>query len=259
MSSKRFGGLVAVDDADLTVRKGTITALIGPNGSGKTTLFNLVTGGMTADSGQIWFEGKRIDRLHSLEAGAPRPRPDVPDHPAVQGDVGPAERRRPGAGRPLADDVRRRGQRRRGRPGPRAAGRGRPRPAGRPARRRPVVRAAEAGRAGPGPDAGAEADPARRAGRRREPEPARPADRGDPGAQRAGHLLPRGRAQHPDGAGALRPGRGVLPGRPIAEGEPQAIRNDPVVLDAYLGDDWRPTAASRTAGGAAGLSTTERG
>jgi branched-chain amino acid transport system permease protein len=62
-ATKSFGGLVAVDNADLTVREGTITALIGPNGSGKTTLFNLVTGAMPADAGQIWFDGRRIDRL----------------------------------------------------------------------------------------------------------------------------------------------------------------------------------------------------
>ncbi len=68
-ASKRFGGLVAVDDADLTVRKGTITALIGPNGSGKTTLFNLVTGGMQADAGEIWFEGRRIDRMPPWKRG----------------------------------------------------------------------------------------------------------------------------------------------------------------------------------------------
>ncbi|MEV0380361.1 branched-chain amino acid ABC transporter ATP-binding protein/permease [Nonomuraea sp. NPDC050643] len=61
--SKRFGGLVAVDDVSLDVRRGTITALIGPNGSGKTTLFNLITGGLPADSGEIWFDGRRIDGL----------------------------------------------------------------------------------------------------------------------------------------------------------------------------------------------------
>jgi len=61
--SKRFGGISAVSEADLVVRRGTITALIGPNGSGKTTLFNLITGGMPADSGEIYFDGERIDQL----------------------------------------------------------------------------------------------------------------------------------------------------------------------------------------------------
>lgn len=61
--SKRFGGLVAVDGADLVVRRGTVTGLIGPNGSGKTTLFNLVTGTLRADAGAITFEGRRIDRM----------------------------------------------------------------------------------------------------------------------------------------------------------------------------------------------------
>ncbi len=67
--SKRFGGLVAVDGADLTVREGSITALIGPNGSGKTTLFNLITGAMRADSGEVWLDGKRIDRMQPWERG----------------------------------------------------------------------------------------------------------------------------------------------------------------------------------------------
>ncbi|MEO7982229.1 MAG: branched-chain amino acid ABC transporter ATP-binding protein/permease [Sporichthyaceae bacterium] len=68
-ASKAFGGLVAVDGADLTVRQGTITALIGPNGSGKTTLFNLVTGAMGADSGEVWLDGTRIDRMKPWERG----------------------------------------------------------------------------------------------------------------------------------------------------------------------------------------------
>jgi ABC-type branched-subunit amino acid transport system ATPase component/ABC-type branched-subunit amino acid transport system permease subunit len=67
--SKRFGGLTAVDDAGLVVQPGTITALIGPNGSGKTTLFNLITGGMTADSGEIWFDGRRIDGMRPWKRG----------------------------------------------------------------------------------------------------------------------------------------------------------------------------------------------
>ena len=68
-ASKAFGGLVAVDGADLVVRQGTITALIGPNGSGKTTLFNLVTGAMGADQGEVWLDGTRIDRMKPWERG----------------------------------------------------------------------------------------------------------------------------------------------------------------------------------------------
>ena len=68
-ASKRFGGLVAVDNASLTVRKGSITGLIGPNGSGKTTLFNLITGGMSADSGEVYLQGQRIDRMPPWQRG----------------------------------------------------------------------------------------------------------------------------------------------------------------------------------------------
>jgi len=68
-ASKRFGGLVAVDNASLTVRKGSITGLIGPNGSGKTTLFNLITGGMSADSGEVHLQGQRIDGMPPWQRG----------------------------------------------------------------------------------------------------------------------------------------------------------------------------------------------
>ncbi len=67
--TKRFGGLTAVDRADLTVEEGSITALIGPNGSGKTTLFNLITGTMPADAGTVIFAGKRIDNLTPWSRG----------------------------------------------------------------------------------------------------------------------------------------------------------------------------------------------
>ena len=62
-AEKRFGGVKAVDGVNLSVERGTITALIGPNGSGKTTLFNLIDGTMPVDRGEIWFDGERIDRL----------------------------------------------------------------------------------------------------------------------------------------------------------------------------------------------------
>ena len=57
---KSFGGLVAVNNLDLHLDRGEILGLIGPNGSGKTTLFNLIAGVLRPDSGQIWFEGKKI-------------------------------------------------------------------------------------------------------------------------------------------------------------------------------------------------------
>jgi branched-chain amino acid transport system ATP-binding protein len=60
---KTFGGLVALDDVNINVKKGQMTMLIGPNGSGKTTLINCVTGFYKPDRGRVWFEGKEITRL----------------------------------------------------------------------------------------------------------------------------------------------------------------------------------------------------
>jgi branched-chain amino acid transport system permease protein len=60
---KRFGGLQAVDGCSFGVPEGSITALIGPNGSGKTTVFNIITGMMKADSGEVYLDGERIDHL----------------------------------------------------------------------------------------------------------------------------------------------------------------------------------------------------
>jgi ABC-type branched-subunit amino acid transport system ATPase component len=61
--SKRFGGVVAVDDCTLAVAGGGITGLIGPNGSGKTTIFNLITGFIAKDQGRITFKSQLIDGL----------------------------------------------------------------------------------------------------------------------------------------------------------------------------------------------------
>jgi len=61
--SKSFGGFLAVNKATLEVRKGEIVAVIGPNGAGKTTLFNLVTGILKPDEGQVLFKGEEITGL----------------------------------------------------------------------------------------------------------------------------------------------------------------------------------------------------
>jgi branched-chain amino acid transport system ATP-binding protein len=60
---KSFGGLMAVNYASFSVRKGELRALIGPNGAGKTTLLNLITGIHAATAGRILFKGEDITRL----------------------------------------------------------------------------------------------------------------------------------------------------------------------------------------------------
>ena len=59
--TKAFGGTRAVSDCSISLEGLTISGLIGPNGSGKTTLFNLITGLLKPDSGEIRFLGNRID------------------------------------------------------------------------------------------------------------------------------------------------------------------------------------------------------
>jgi branched-chain amino acid transport system ATP-binding protein len=61
--SKRFGGLRAVDNVEFAVQAGELVSLIGPNGAGKTTLFNLLTGQLAPSSGKVLFEGRDISRL----------------------------------------------------------------------------------------------------------------------------------------------------------------------------------------------------
>ena len=65
--TKRFGGLIAVDNASLEVAEGSITGLIGPNGAGKTTLFAVISGFEPATSGQIGFRGSDITTLPTHE------------------------------------------------------------------------------------------------------------------------------------------------------------------------------------------------
>jgi branched-chain amino acid transport system ATP-binding protein len=63
----RFGGLVAVNALDMAVRPGEIYGLIGPNGAGKTTVFNLLTGVYKPTSGEIYFQGQRVDGLRPYQ------------------------------------------------------------------------------------------------------------------------------------------------------------------------------------------------
>ena len=65
--SKYFGGLAAVSNCSLKIRKGSITGIIGPNGSGKTTLFNLIAGNLNPSSGDVLFHGENITGLPSYE------------------------------------------------------------------------------------------------------------------------------------------------------------------------------------------------
>lgn len=68
--SRRFGGVQALDDVDLTVHPGRVHALVGPNGSGKTTLINLISGFYRVDSGTITLGEHRLDELRAAQIAA---------------------------------------------------------------------------------------------------------------------------------------------------------------------------------------------
>ena len=61
--TKSFGGVQAVAGVDLRMPRGEIRALIGPNGAGKTTFFNMLTGQLPADAGEVRFKGERLSGL----------------------------------------------------------------------------------------------------------------------------------------------------------------------------------------------------
>ena len=68
--TKRFGGLVAVDNVSFSIKEGEILGLIGPNGAGKTTLFSVIVALHKADSGRIIFQGEEIQNLKTHEIAA---------------------------------------------------------------------------------------------------------------------------------------------------------------------------------------------
>ena len=65
--SKYFGGLAAVSDCSLKIKRGSITGIIGPNGSGKTTLFNLIAGNLKTSKGSVLFNNENITDIPSYE------------------------------------------------------------------------------------------------------------------------------------------------------------------------------------------------
>jgi len=65
--SKYFGGLAAVSNCSLKIKKGSITGIIGPNGSGKTTLFNLIAGNLKTSKGSVIFNNENITDVPSYE------------------------------------------------------------------------------------------------------------------------------------------------------------------------------------------------
>ena len=64
---KSFGGLKAISDCSLKIKKGSITGIIGPNGSGKTTLFNLISGNLKSSQGTVLFNNEDITNIPSYE------------------------------------------------------------------------------------------------------------------------------------------------------------------------------------------------
>lgn len=66
--TKRFGGLVALDEVHLQIRRGEVHALVGENGAGKSTMMNIIGGVIRRDEGSIRFEGKEVDFATPMEA-----------------------------------------------------------------------------------------------------------------------------------------------------------------------------------------------
>ena len=189
--TRRFGGIVAIDDVSLDVEAGQIVGLIGPNGAGKTTLFNVITRLYRPDTGELELDGKSLLRTpphRIVRRGIARTFQNVELFRTMtvldNVLVGAHTRTKPFRGSAVARP-RARGPRLRRHRGRRA-----------PAGGRPAVRDAEARRARARARRRAAAAAARRAGRRPEPR----------GGRRARHVHPQAaRRLRPDGAARRAP------------------------------------------------------
>jgi branched-chain amino acid transport system ATP-binding protein len=64
---KSYGALAVTQNFSLTVEAGDLVGILGPNGAGKTTLFNLITGTVRPDHGEVWFDGVNVTRLDASQ------------------------------------------------------------------------------------------------------------------------------------------------------------------------------------------------
>ncbi len=182
--SKRFGGLLAVNNAVMSAEQGRITALIGPNGAGKTTLFAMIAGFLKPTSGRVLFRGEDITGRAPHRSGPRRRGAHLPDRAAFRRPDGAREHR----GRRISSRQAPRG----GAGGRRSGGIGsRAHADARPARRQPDGRGPQAARARPRAGDQAEAPAARRGARR--PHAVR-----DPRFRSGDPCHPRPRCHYPD-------------------------------------------------------------
>ena len=210
-AQRRFGGLVAVNNVSFEVRSGEILGLIGPNGAGKTTMFNLLTGALRANSGEIAFAGRSIARDQQFHIARVRDFPHLPARQAAPAHDAARQRaarhlfahqNRPARRRP-APEPGGRGQR----PlrGAAAARTGRPRRQAVRARRQFAARQSARARDRPRARRRSDAARPRRAG-------GRPAPPGEAQARRTAAVAARGPSDHP--AGRARHGVRDVAGRP---------------------------------------------